>query len=143
MQSSSLPKRTGFARGRLSPRWGGLPDGRNSHQVQLVVNIGGRRQVAHRGLQGLVAHPVLHGPYIESPAQHSRGIGRTKCLQIKLCRVESGALRDRFAVVEHVLFAVSGRGWKHKLAVRAMRMLAKLVDEFYRGRNLTILPSLR
>src|SRR6266576_2312198 len=138
MRSSSLPKGTGLARGGLSRRRGGLPDGRNSHQVQLVVNIGGRRQIAHRGLEGLVAHPVLHGPYVETPAQHSRGIGRTKCLQIKLCRVEFGALRDRFAVVEHVLFAVSGRGWEHKLAVRAMRMLPKLVDEFHRGRNRTI-----
>src|SRR5580692_7492882 len=118
MRSSSLPKRTSFARGRLSRRRGGLPGGRNSHQVQLVLNIGGRRQVAHRGLEGLVAHPVLHGPYIESPAQHSRCISRTKRLQIKLCRIEFGALRDRFAVVEHVLFAVSGRGWEHKLAVR-------------------------
>src|ERR1700675_1925955 len=64
-------------------------------------------------LEGLVAHPMLHGPYIEPPAQHARGIGRTKCLQIKLCRVEFGALRDRFAVIQHVLFAVSGRGWEH------------------------------
>jgi hypothetical protein len=39
-----------------------------------------------------VAHPVLHGPYIEPPAQHSRGIGGTKRLQIKLCRIEFGAL---------------------------------------------------
>jgi hypothetical protein len=70
----------GFRGGRLSRRRGGLPDGRNSHQVQLVVNIGGRRQVAHRGLEGLVAHPMLHGPYIEPRAQHSRGISRTKCL---------------------------------------------------------------
>src|SRR6202049_1310516 len=31
----------------------------------------------------------------------------------------------------------------NKLAVRAMRMLPKLVDEFHRGRNLTIFPSLR
>ena len=90
-----------------------------------------------------MAHPVLHGPYVESPAQHSRGISRTKCLQIKFCRIEFGALRDRFAVVEHVLFAVSGRGWKHKLAVRAMRMLPKLVDEFHRSRNFTVFPSLR
>src|SRR6202171_917189 len=143
MLSSSLPKRTSFARGRLSRCRVGLPDGRNSHQVQLVVNISGRRQVAHRGLQRLVAHPVLHGPYIESPAQHSCGIGGTKCLQIKLCRVEFGALRDRFTVVEHVLFAVSRGGWEHKLAVRAMRMLPKLVDEFHWSRNFTIFPSLR
>src|SRR5580704_15893316 len=143
MRLSSLPKGAGLARGRLSRRRGGLPVGRNSHQVQLVVNIGGRRQVAHRGLKGLVAHPVLHGPYVETPSQHSRGIGRTKRLQIKLRRVEFGALRDRFAVIEHVLFAVSGRGWEHKLAVRAMRMLPKLVDEFRGSRNLTIFPSLR
>src|SRR6266851_3396772 len=43
--------------------------------------------------------------------------------------------------VEHVLFAVSGRGWKHKF--RAMSMLPKVVDEFHRSWNLTILPSLR
>src|SRR5229473_2018346 len=116
MRSSSLPKGTGFARGGLSRRRGGLPDGRNSHQVQLVVNIGGRRQVAHRGFEGLVAHPVLNSPYVESPSQHSRGIGGTKCrLQIKFCRIEFCALRDRFAVIEHVLFAVSRGGWEHKL----------------------------
>src|SRR6266852_3399996 len=132
-----------LSRSGLSECCLGLAEGRNSHQIQLVVNIGGRRQVAHRGLKGLVAHPVLHGPYVETPAQHSCGIGRTKRFQIKLCRVEFGALRDRFAVVEHVLFAVSCRGWEHKLAVRAMRMLPKLVDEFHRGRNLTIFPSLR
>lgn len=34
---------------------------------------------------------------------------QTLCIQIKLCRVEFGALRDRFAVVEHVLFAVPCR----------------------------------
>src|SRR5271155_6102666 len=135
MPSPSLPKRTGFARSGLSWRRGSITDGRNSHQVQLVVNVGGRRQVAHRGLQRLVAHPVLHGPYIETPAQHSRGISRTKCLQIKFCRVELGALGDTFAVVEHVLFAVSRRGWEHKLAVRAMRMLPKFVDEFHRSWN--------
>jgi len=90
-----------------------------------------------------VAHPVLHGPYIESPSQHSRRIGRTKCLQIKLCRVEFGALRDRFAVIEHVLFPVSRGGRKHKLAVRTMRMLPKLFDEFYWSGNFTIFPSLR
>jgi len=92
------------------------------------MNIGGRR------FEGLVAHPVLHNPYIESPAQHSPCIRRTKCLQIKLCRVEFGALRDGFAVVEHVLFAVHCRGWEHKLAVRAMRMLPKLVEEFHRSK---------
>lgn len=43
----------------------GLVEGRDSHQVQLVMNIGRGGQVAHRGLQGLVAHPVLHGTYIE------------------------------------------------------------------------------
>src|SRR6202451_88707 len=42
-----------------------------------------------------------------------------------------------------MLLAVPGRRWEHKLAVRPMRMLAKLVDEFQRGRNLTIFPSLR
>jgi len=62
------------------------------------VNISGRRQVAHRGLEGLVAHPMLYGPYIESPAQHSRGMGRTKCLQIKL---------------------LSGRVWRASLITRA------------------------
>src|ERR1035441_1039073 len=129
MRSSSLPKGTGLARGGLSRRRGGLPDGRNSHQVQLVVNIGGWREVAHRGLQGLVAHPVLDGPYVETPSQHSRGIGGTKCLQIKRCRVELGARGDRFAVIEHVLFSVSCRGWEHKLTVRAMRMLPKFFDE--------------
>lgn len=37
------------------------------------------------------------------------------------CRSEPAlcALGDRFAVIEHVLFAVSGRRWEHKLAVRA------------------------
>src|SRR6202161_2235367 len=87
------------------------------------MNISGRCQVAHRGFQGLVAHPVLHGPYVEPPSQHSCGIGGTKRLQIEFRRVEFGTRGDGFAVVEHVLFAVSGRGWKHKLAVRAMRML--------------------
>src|ERR1700738_5073218 len=129
MRSSSLSKGTGFARGGLSRRRGGLPDGRNSHQVQLVVNIGSRRQVAHRGLKGLVAHPVLNGPYVKPPSQHSRGIGGTKRLQIEFCRIEFGTRGDGFAVVEHVLFAVSGRGWKHKLAVRAMSMLPKFVHE--------------
>lgn len=37
MRSSSLPKRTGFASGRLSGRRGGLPDGGHSHQVQSIV----------------------------------------------------------------------------------------------------------
>src|SRR6202161_496581 len=143
MRSPSLPKRTGFARGRLSGCRVEFPDGRNSHQIQLVVNISGRCQVAHRGLEGLATHPVLHGPYVETPAQHSCGIGRTKCLQVKLCRVEFGALRDRFAVVEHVLFAVPCRGWEHKLAVRVMSMLPKFFHKFRRSWNFTIFPSLR
>src|SRR6202451_4585595 len=42
-----------------------------------------------------------------------------------------------------MLLAVPGRRWEHKLAVRAMRMLPKLLDEFHRSRNLTIFPSLR
>jgi hypothetical protein len=46
-------------------------------------------------------------------------------------------------VVEHVLFEVPCRGWEHKLAVRAMRMLPKLGHEFHRCWNLTIFPSLR
>jgi hypothetical protein len=42
-----------------------------------------------------------------------------------------------------VLFAVPCRGWEHKLAVRAMHVLAKLLDEFNRSRNLTIFPSIK
>src|SRR6266566_3990080 len=99
--------------------------GLSQRQIALSCSVG-QATVAHRGLKRLVAHPVLHGPHVESPSQHSCGIGGTKCLQIKLCRVEFGALRDRFAVIEHVLLTVSGRGWEHKLAVRAMRMLPKL-----------------
>ena len=89
-------RRERVSRDGLSRRRGGLPDGGNGHQVQLVVNIGGRRQVAHRGLEGLVAHPMLHGSYIESPAQHSRCISQTKCLQIKFCRI--GMCCSRFPV---------------------------------------------
>ena len=36
-------------------------EGRDSHQVQFVVNIGGRRQITHRVLERLVPKPVLHG----------------------------------------------------------------------------------
>ena len=61
----------------------------------------------------------------------------------QICRVESGAHSDGLAVIEHVLFAVSCRGGEHKLAVRAMRKLPKLFDEFHWGRNLTIFPSFR
>src|SRR5438128_306561 len=139
MRSWSLPKGTGLACGGLSRRRVGLLDRRNSNQVHFVVNVGGWRQITHRSLQGFVAHPVLHGPYIEPPAQHSRGIGRTKGFQVKLCRVEFGAQSDGFAVIEHVLFTVSCRGWEHQLAVRAMRMLPKFFEEFHRGWNLSIL----
>src|SRR3954454_18815293 len=79
-----LPRGTGLAHCGLSERRFGLTDRRNSNQVHFVVNVGGWRQITHRSLQRLVAHPVLHGPYIEPPAQHSRGIGGAKCLQIEL-----------------------------------------------------------
>ena len=51
-------------------------------------------------------------------------------------------LRDRFTVVEQVLFPVPCRGWEQKLPVRAMRMLPKLFDELHRGRSLTIFPRI-
>ncbi len=51
-----------LARGESSGCRAGLADGRNSHKVRVVVNIGSRGQVAHRGLKGLAAHLVLHGP---------------------------------------------------------------------------------
>src|SRR5260370_40111966 len=38
---------------------------------------------------------------------------------------------------------ISARRWEHKLAVRAMRVLPKLFDEFHWSRNFTIFPSLR
>src|SRR5260370_31404625 len=63
------------ARRWLSGRRLGLAKGRDSYQVQFIVNIRGRRQVAHCGLKGLVAHPVLNSPYVEPPSQHSRGVG--------------------------------------------------------------------
>jgi hypothetical protein len=83
MRSSSLPKGTGLARGGLSRHRGGPPDGRNSHQIQLVVNISGRRQVAHRGLQGLVAHPY---PRNAPAPPASRGLNQFQPLHTALTR---------------------------------------------------------
>jgi hypothetical protein len=45
--------------------------------------------------------------------------------------------------MERLLFAVSGRGWEHKLAVRVRRKLPKVFEEFHWGWNLTIFPPLR
>jgi hypothetical protein len=47
--SLNLPKGTGLSRADFRGRQVGFAEGRNSHQIQLVVNIGGRLQVAQRG----------------------------------------------------------------------------------------------
>lgn len=86
---------------------------------------------------------VLHRPQVEFPAQHSGRIGRTKCLQIKSRRIESGTRSNRFATVEHMLFAVSRRGGEHERTVRSAGVLLKLDDEFSGYRNFMFFPPLR
>jgi hypothetical protein len=68
-----------------------------------------------------VAHPVLNGPYVKPPSQHSGGTGETKRLQINFVGSSLGARRDGFAMIEHVLFAVSGNRLRRLLLKDAQR----------------------
>src|ERR1700732_4413653 len=45
----------------------------HSDQIEPVMNIRRGRQITHSRFQGLVPHPVLDGPYVETPPTHASG----------------------------------------------------------------------
>ena len=73
------------------------------------MNIRRGRQITHRRFQGLVTHPVLDGPYVETPPKHARGIRGPEGLQIEFFGIEAGAFSDQFAASQEILFTITGR----------------------------------
>jgi hypothetical protein len=61
--------------------------------IQTIMHIGCGNQVAHRGFQRLVPHPVLNSSYVEILTQHPCRISGSKCLQIE----PAGSRPARFA----------------------------------------------
>ena len=88
-------------------------------------------------------HPVLYRAHIESGAEHARGIRRAKGLQVESCGRNTRPLRDRFAVIEHVLFAVPSGRRKHEPAIPLPGMAAKQFHERLRHRHFALFPTLR
>ena len=86
------------------------------HFVELLVDVFRGREITHGGLEGLVAHPVLHGADIKASPQHASSVGGTELPQIKFLGIEAGAFGDGFAFVEHVQFAIAARRRKHEPA---------------------------
>jgi hypothetical protein len=89
----------------------GLPsrDARKRYEIDLVLDIGGRGEIPHGGLQRLVPHPVLNRTYIEAKPQHSRCVRGPKGFEIEFRRVERTTLGDGLALQEHVLLTITCR----------------------------------
>ena len=89
-------------------------DTRYDNPIELVVNIARGHQIPHRRFQRFVPHPVLNRSHIEAGTEHARRIRRTKSLQVEPLRVQPCALRDGFALEQHVVFSVAGWRWEYK-----------------------------
>ena len=111
--------------------------------IQTIMHFGCGNQVAHRGLQGLVPHPVLNSPYVETLTQHPGRVGGSKCLQIERRRIETSSFGDRFAKTQHILLAIAGRGRKHEDASIRLRMPFEDIGQAYRHWYLSLFPALR
>jgi hypothetical protein len=83
-------------------------DARDFDLIQTIVHIRCGNQVAHRGFQRFVPHPVLNSPYIKTLTQHPRCVSGSKGLQIERRRIETGSLGDGLAEMQHILFAIAG-----------------------------------
>jgi hypothetical protein len=96
-------------------------EARHANLIKPVVNIARRYQIPHCRFQGFVPHPVLNRSHIEAGPEHTSGIRRPKCLQIELLVVQSRALRDCFALEQHVVFSIAGWRGKHEPFVMQVR----------------------
>ena len=118
---------------------------RHSRHLEFVepcMHVGSRNQVPHCSLKRLVTHPVLNCSNIESSSQHSSRICRAECLQIKFGSIKVCPGGDRFASIQHVLFAISRSGRKNELAIATLRVAPQQFSQLNRDRHLALLPLL-
>jgi hypothetical protein len=107
------------------------------------MHIGCGNQVTHHGLQGLVPHPVLNSPYVETLTQHPRRVGGSKCLQNRT-PPHQGLLARRRPYRDAVYSAHDRRSAReHENTSTRLRVANENISQADRCGHLSLFPALR